>query len=248
MFKRQTIYEGTVGVKLRNGLIVGTLGPGRYWLRRGAEEVSVYPLGVQTEMIGGQEVMTSDGATVRVSLALDFRIEDALIYRRSYPVDPDNSRGNYAYAMLFSLVQKPEQRLHQKAQMLFREALTTKTLAEALELRASLTASFLEPLQTLGKEIGVAVEAVNLLDLNIAGNVRAAYSDLLKAELEGKAALQRARNEAGTMRNLLNTARLVREHPGLLELRALSMGQKPRISFVVGQTRPTGELPADDEA
>lgn len=38
------------------------------------------------------------------------------------------------------------------------------------------------------------------------------------------------------MRSLLNTARLTREHPGLLELRVLTSGTRPRVSFVVGST------------
>ncbi|MCG9894947.1 MAG: hypothetical protein MH204_05685, partial [Fimbriimonadaceae bacterium] len=77
------------------------------------------------------------------------------------------------------------------------------------------------------------IEEVSLLDFSPQGGLRAAMNDLLKSELEGQAALARARNEAATLRSLINTARLTREHPGLLELRILAAGGKPRVSFVV---------------
>jgi hypothetical protein len=50
------------------------------------------------------------------------------------------------------------------------------------------------------------------------------------------------------MRSLLNTARLVREHPGLLELRVLSAGQKPRVTFVVNNPVGNDRLVASDGA
>lgn len=75
---------------------------------------------------------------------------------------------------------------------------------------------------------------VALLEFGFTGNLKAAYTDVLKAELEGKAALTRARNVASTMRSLINTAGLVRENPGLLELRVLTAGQRPRVHFTVG--------------
>jgi hypothetical protein len=49
------------------------------------------------------------------------------------------------------------------------------------------------------------------------------------------------------MRNLLNTARLVREHPGLLELRVLSSGQRPRVTFVLGGGSPSTSVTSSTE-
>jgi len=73
-----------------------------------------------------------------------------------------------------------------------------------------------------------------VLDLSASGSLKSAMAERLRVQIEGEIALARARNEAATMRNLLNTARLVRQHPGLLELRVLSSGQKPKVTFVVG--------------
>jgi hypothetical protein len=87
------------------------------------------------------------------------------------------------------------------------------------------------------------------MEFNLVGSMRTAYANLLATEIEGKTALAKARNEAATMRSLLNTARLVREHPGLLELRVLASGQKPRVSFVVNSRsdEATTDLAIDAE-
>ena len=135
----------------------------------------------------------------------------------------------------------PGQRIHIRAQTALRDWVAARSLEEAMAAREQVSASLTEALHPVAKEIGLAIEEAQVVDFSISGNLRAAYSDLLKAELEGKSALQRARNEATTMRNLLNTARLVREHPGLLELRALASAQKPRVSFVVGPPAGAGE-------
>jgi hypothetical protein len=48
------------------------------------------------------------------------------------------------------------------------------------------------------------------------------------------------------MRSLINTSRLVRENPGLLELRILTAGQRPRVN--INLAPPTGEAaPTDTE-
>jgi hypothetical protein len=96
------------------------------------------------------------------------------------------------------------------------------------------------------KAIGIEVEFVQALDVSMVGTLRNAYSDLVKAQIEGEASLARARNEASTMRSLLNTARLVRDHPGLLELRVLSTGQKPKVTFVVGGQSGKSPILADE--
>jgi regulator of protease activity HflC (stomatin/prohibitin superfamily) len=186
--------------------------------------------------------MTKDGATLRITLSVMSRIADARTFYMAQ-ARPESS-GSWAMSSLQAIMSMQglgaASRVEVQAQILLRDWVTVRTLAQAMEERAALAAAIVEPLREAAKE-----EGAELLDLNISGNIRAAYSDLLKAQLEGEAALQRARNEAATMRNLLNTARLVRDHPGLLELRALTSGQKPRVNVVINQAPPSGEAVAE---
>jgi regulator of protease activity HflC (stomatin/prohibitin superfamily) len=53
------------------------------------------------------------------------------------------------------------------------------------------------------------------------GDLRKAFSDVLKAKQEGQAALERARGESAALRNLVNAARLFDDQPALATIRFL---------------------------
>jgi len=126
------------------------------------------------------------------------------------------------------------------AQIAVREWVMSRTFKEVYEQRGALASDIRPALATAAQGIGVEVLSIDLLDIMAVGGLRTALFDLLKTQLEGEAALARARNESSTMRSLLNTARLVREHPKLLELRVPASGQKPRVTFVVSNDTAAG--------
>lgn len=97
-----------------------------------------------------------------------------------------------------------------------------------VELKEQLRAGYLAK--------GIELGSVNVLDFSLSGPLRQAMSELLKVDIDAKIALGRARAEAATMRSLLNTARLVRQHPKLLEIRMLATGQKPKVTFLVSDS------------
>ena len=69
--------------------------------------------------------------------------------------------------------------------------------------------------------IGVQVHAVEVRDVMLPGELRKAFSEVLKAKQEGQAALERARGESAALRNLANAARLIEGQPALATLRFL---------------------------
>ena len=164
--------------------------------------------------------------SLRVSLLITYRIVDPLLYYRSGEVTP--------VFIQSGLTAKTSQQVHFLVQTALRQWTSDRTFVEAFDNRGELAATILPVVAEGAKEFGIEVESLRSLDISMVGSLRAAYSDLLKTKIEGEAALARARNESATMRNLLNTAKLVREHPGLLELRVLSNGQRPKVTFVVG--------------
>jgi regulator of protease activity HflC (stomatin/prohibitin superfamily) len=253
--KRKTVYEHEVGLRFSDGKLHGQVGPGRYLLIGSGNEIQTFDTRPATSVLGGQEVMSQDGGTLKVSLMLTQRLVDARMFYLSGGSSIGSDRMGLMPGWNFMprgiVDPEMESRLRTKAQVLIREWITPRTLAQVLEERVTLVEAIREPLQDVARETGLEIIELDLLELSISGNIRAAHADLLKANLEAQASLQRARNEAATMRSLLNTARLVRDHPGLLELRALTNGQKPRVSVVINHTplnEPAATPEPDEEA
>ena len=71
------------------------------------------------------------------------------------------------------------------------------------------------------ESVGVQVHAVQVRDVMLPGELRKAFSEVLKAKQEGQAALERARGESAALRNLANAARLIEGQPALATLRFL---------------------------
>ena len=65
------------------------------------------------------------------------------------------------------------------------------------------------------------VHGVDLRDVMLPGELRKAFSEVLKTKQEGQAALERARGESAALRNLANAARLIEGQPALATLRFL---------------------------
>ena len=59
-------------------------------------------------------------------------------------------------------------------------------------------------------------------------------ADIVRAQFEGRAALERARAEAATMRSLANTARMLEEQPAIAQLRILQAIESGKATVVVG--------------
>jgi hypothetical protein len=73
------------------------------------------------------------------------------------------------------------------------------------------------------------------------GELKRAFAQTVTAQKEGLASLERARGETASLRSLANAARLMQEHPGLLQLRAIQA-----IESSKGNTITLG-LPDSDE-
>ncbi|MBV6459161.1 MAG: hypothetical protein HONBIEJF_02304 [Fimbriimonadaceae bacterium] len=236
-----TVFENQVGLRFSKGRLVQVVGPGVYFLfGRGSKLIQI-DTRPRSSYVFGQEVMTKDGGTIKLSLVLSYRVKDA---KRYYESSVETEAMDFYTP--YSKHSKIENQIEIMARVRLREWAMQRSLRESIDERSALS-EWLDPsLTETANEIGIELDRCDLLEFLVTGNLRAAYADLLKAELEGEAALQRARNESATMRSLLNTARLTREHPGLLELRVLTSGVRPRVSFVVGNAPATTSVSEPD--
>jgi len=238
-FSKVTVFEGSQGLHFHKGKLAGVLGPGEYRYLGKRDRVIVIDTRPQYAVVGGQDVATSDGGALRVSITMTHQVADPEMYFRSGQA---SAPGAFSDPLSRGAA---DPALHHLAQSAIREWVCASTFREAFDQRMAMAKEIEPALSEDAQRLGVKLLNVDLLDMTPVGGMRAALFDLLRVQLEGESALARARNEAATMRNLLNTARLVREHPGLLELRVLSSGQKPKVTFVVGDVvaRGTGAEP-----
>ncbi|HWA01350.1 MAG TPA: slipin family protein [Caulobacterales bacterium] len=211
---RVTVYEHEAGLKYQSGKLVEVLGAGRYATWPAPTEITRLDLREFSATIAGQEILTSDQLSVRVSIIVGYRIADP----RAYVLGSSS----------------PIAQLHQAAQTLLRDAVSKRTLDEILTDRDSIVAGMSEALAKDAAALGLRIGAVKLLDLTLAGSAKQAYADLWRAQKEGLAALERARGEHAALRSLANAARMLKNNPELMNLRLLQA-----LSGAPGKSAPT---------
>ena len=185
----------------KNGQLGNVLGPGRHrtsgWRRR-AVRVSVRP---RLQTVGGQEVLTSDGLPVKVSLLVRTRIDDPQRWHEAVEV-PDA----FVYAAI---------------QVALREAVASRTLEELLAARAEIGTELAGAAAATANDVGMVVEEVAVRDVMLPAELRRAATEAATARAHALASLERARGEVASTRALANAAKMVADNPALLHLRTL---------------------------
>jgi regulator of protease activity HflC (stomatin/prohibitin superfamily) len=199
--KHVTILEYQRGLLYKKGRYTATLGPGSYWIS--STFSLVYPVDIRSQFITipGQDVISADGVTVKVSLAAEFQV-----------VDP-NLAVNKTFGFQTSLY------LH--LQMALREIVGKEKIDALLENRSGLSGKLMELGTPKAEQMGVKLVSVDVKDIALAGEMKKAFAQVVKAQKEAQAALERARGETAALRSLANAARMMDDNPNLLQLRAL---------------------------
>ena len=82
----------------------------------------------------------------------------------------------------------------------------------------------------------------------VRGEMKKVFAQVVKAQKEGQAALERARGETAALRNLANAARTMDENPSLLQLRALqTLADSSGNTLVLGLPNSAVPLPKRGE-
>jgi regulator of protease activity HflC (stomatin/prohibitin superfamily) len=199
--KRTTIFEYQRGLKYTKGRYVETLGPGQYWVLPAF--TSIAPVDVRSESVSitGQDVLSADGVTVKLSIAAEFEIFD--------PHLAINKNANFRSALYLAL------------QISLREIVGKEKIEELLQNRAGIGPKLLDLTSTKASALGVKLKLADVKDLMFAGDMKKAFAQVVKAQKEGQAALEKARGETAALRSLANAARMMDDNPNLLQLRAL---------------------------
>jgi regulator of protease activity HflC (stomatin/prohibitin superfamily) len=210
-----TVNAWQRAVVLRDGSVLRVASEGRHRRRR-REEWWLIDVRTRSLLVQPQEVLTSDGLQVRVSLILTFGIVDA--------------------AAWLTVAAEPGSELYTLAQVALRTAVAAHTLDELLASRESV-ASDLDGIRDAARSYGAEVTGFEVRDITLPQELRQAFTAPALARAEGAAKLERARGEAAAVRSLANTAQVLEAHPSLLHLRALESA-----GHIVVKIVPAGEL------
>jgi regulator of protease activity HflC (stomatin/prohibitin superfamily) len=106
---------------------------------------------------------------------------------------------------------------------------------EMLEKRVEFGPQLLEAAAGELEQFGLKLIKVDVKDIMLPGEVKKMFNQIVKARKEGAAALEKARGETAALRNLANAAKMMEDHPSLLQLRLLQqVGESSGNTIVVG--------------
>ena len=218
------VPEGYAGLLYHKGKFVGVLGAGRHirWGRYfslGAQDLRKGAL-----VVAGQEVLTADNVGLKISLLVNYQVAD--------PAKAAHESQNW------------QSDLYNGAQLALRAVVSGVAVEALLNQRLELGAQLLARVQQDSAKIGINLLAVEVKDVMFPAELKRAFAEVLKAKQEGQAALERARGESASLRNLANAARVLEGNPALMNLRlrqSLSAAQSAGNTLVLGM--PGGFVP-----
>ncbi len=189
------------GVVFRLGRLTASKGPGLFWLVPIIDRVVKVDLRVVTFALATQETVTRDGVAVRVNAVLWYRAID--------PVKVVTTVVNWQSAVI------------QAAETGMRDAIGQSDLDQMLKERTSINTRLLTLLEATCAQWGVAVDAVEIKDLDIPEQMQRAIAREAEAIREKRARIIKAEGEEEASRKLAQAAKIIGEVPGALELRRL---------------------------
>jgi regulator of protease activity HflC (stomatin/prohibitin superfamily) len=196
-----TIHEYERGLRFVRGRFTGLADAGTVYYLKPSTEIRVLDVRPTSMTIEGQEVMTSDGVALKISLVARYVVGDAAAYVLS-----DSASGRTMYLDI---------------QLGLREVVAGKTVDEILAARTTIGPEILALVAPQVMTIGIELTAVEVRDVMVPSDLKRAFAAVVAARHDGAAALERARGETAALRSLANAGRMVGDNPGLLSLRVV---------------------------
>ncbi len=221
---RVTVFEFQRGLRYDRGRFTRVVPPGQYRLLRRRSSITLLDVRPRVVTVPGQEVITSDGVSVRASLLAEYEISD--------PAVAINEHADFRDAFYSAL------------QLALREVVAKKEIDVLLEERVSIGATLTEMTRAEASRLGLELARVELKDLMFAGELRRIFAQVVTARKEGLASLERARGETAALRSLANAARVMDGNPSLMHIRLLQeLGGSSGNTIVVGFPTSSTPLP-----
>jgi regulator of protease activity HflC (stomatin/prohibitin superfamily) len=200
------------GVVFRLGRLHITKGPGWFWRIPLADRVVKVDLRTLTWALDTQETVTRDGVAVRVNAVLWFRAAQA--------------------ERVVTTVADWRSAVIQAAETGMRDAIGQSDLDRMLKDRTAINQRLLELLAQTCERWGVAIDAVEIKDLDIPSQMQRAIAKEAEAIREKRARIIKAEGEQEAARTLSEAANVIAASPGALELRRLQTLTEIGVSII----------------
>lgn len=222
LFSLVTVWEFEKGLKYSRGRFVGLVDPGLYVIFRPLTEIAKVDVRPQYATLVGQEVLSQDSVSLKVSIAAKYQIVDpqvAQLQVRSY------------YEALYLTLQ-----------LALREIIGSRPIDDLLENRPTFDKELMETCEKPVEELGLKLLSAKVRDITFPGELKRVFGQVVKARKEGLAALEKARGETAALRNLANAAKVMENNPTLVQLRMIqALGESSGNTLVLGM--PSGQTP-----
>lgn len=227
MFGKKTfiVMEHEEGLLFKDGRLVQKVGPGKY-VRWGKHfKVQTFDKRMVQLVAANQEITCADGISLKLSARMDYRTVDIDKWYRS-----SNSPQVYLYTTLHEAV---------------RDIVSALPVEEVMAQRQELSARLRETISPKAVTVGAEVIDATIRDLAVSGEIKRAYGQVIVAQKEAQAALERARGESAALRNLANAAKMMDANPSLLQLRWIhALGQTKGATIVLSPGGPLTPISA----
>ncbi|MFV8166924.1 slipin family protein [Mycobacterium sp. 134] len=228
-FDRITVSAGQCALEYKDGTLGRVLPPGRHRIDVAASVVRV-EMREQVLTLAPQEVLTSDAVTLRITVALQFKVRDAVAYVEA--------------------AADPMAAVYLAAQIALRDLASAVTADEVMQRGNRIDADAIAAAaRTAGARTGVQVIKAFVKDVIVPTEIRAAALQLATAKATGAAKLEAARAETAALRALANAGKLLDAHPALAQLQLIQhvpYGSKVVLALGSNDAVPT-DVASDPE-
>jgi regulator of protease activity HflC (stomatin/prohibitin superfamily) len=196
------------GLRFRNGRFVEVLEAGRYRVARlfAKEEIRKIDFRLRTVILQGQEMLTLDKVTIRVTMLAKMRVTD--------PVAAILKVDDYV-AQLYGDVQ-----------LALRDAVGALELDAAIGQKGRLGEQVVLAARDKALAYGVELVDAGVRDVILPGDMKAILNQVMEAKKKAEAALILRREEVAATRSLANTAEMLARNPALMKLKELEALEK----------------------
>jgi len=196
-----TVYDYQRGLRYRMGRFSGLAETGPHVSFRGFNEIRVLDGRPTSLTVPGQEILSSDGVALKVSLTAHYVLAD--------PIAAVTGDQDFLRALYVAL------------QTGLRDSISGRSADDILATRGEIGPATGAAIASDLARIGVELLGVDVRDVMVPGDLKRAFAGVVAARREGEAALERSRGETAALRTLANASRLVEDNPALLQLRVL---------------------------
>lgn len=199
--KTVIIFEFEKGLQYHKGKLAKVLEAGKYFYFSATTTIMKIDIRPRILTVAGQEVLTSDCVSIKVSTTMKYRVADV-----TTAVNSSEDYNNFLYSSL---------------QTVLRILVSESTVDDLLENRTDCSRRLFEEAKEAATECGLELLSASIKDIMLTGDLKKTFTQVIKARKESLAALEKARGESAALRNLANAARMMEGNPNLMMLRML---------------------------